>query len=250
MGNAVGVTQREWLQGKPGYNQLAPVIRQGIIFKPNFFLVASNSTSSGSFAYGRISRELVRTCESSWLKIVSIHNSGRPNGLDKMNIHIFFEEFFKRFEEIDVDGECVHQFVVHPRSYIPNRSALLLRLIKYVLSVPSDSFKVKSKLRALGRAHARRGINENHFRVFSQALVVTLIYALGSAATSKVISAWVELLSFILHQMCFDKVYFIPRAHEKRMNIEELDDTENGIFDTSSSSTANAENSELVLAEM
>jgi hemoglobin-like flavoprotein len=186
------------------------IVLNNVTFKPNFFLVASDAVTPGHFTYGDISKTTVKLCESSWIKIVS----GSIANHQRCKIHVFFDTFFRYFQKADVNKDCVDKFQVHPKSYIPNRDALLLRVMKYLLSVPNDSFKVKTKLRSLGRAHARYGIEEKHFRVFAQALMMTLIECMGRSASYSVVKAWSELLSFVLHQMSFDKVFFIPRVHE------------------------------------
>jgi hemoglobin-like flavoprotein len=90
-----------------------------------------------------------------------------------------------------------------------SRYILMYRLIRYMLSVKDSSLKIKQQLRLMGRNHMRIGVTEEHTRIFCQVLLITVEKQLGHYGTKKVLSAWKQLLNFIMEQFFFDKITFI-----------------------------------------
>jgi hemoglobin-like flavoprotein len=155
--------------------------------------------------YRRITKPLVDKCKQSWLKVAS--NSADGVGIEK-GFAAFCGVFFFYMDELDVDNDVLIKFQPRPSSFCVDRDALLLRVINFILSIPSDNFKVKSKIRALGRAHARVGIVEKHFEMFTKALLKSVAIRLGPLVTTEIIGAWLDVLSFAVHQLTFDKINF------------------------------------------
>jgi hemoglobin-like flavoprotein len=165
-----------------------------------------------SSSYGPITPQLVQICERSWLR-VALNNtmSDRPHSQRDQGLMAFCYSFFSNVTSLDPENEVVVLLQPKRTSHYYSREALLLRIVKYILSVPGESFKVKSKIRSLGRAHARRGIVEKHFLLFNKALLISLAERLEWQATYEVMKAWNDLIAFVTHQLTFDKVFF--RSH-------------------------------------
>lgn len=173
---------------------------------------SSTSTSTSSVDVPKITTELVALCESSWRLITKSKSS--PANPDSPNNKIagfglFCHIFFECMTSFDSDNDIVDKFEPRSSSALISREALLYRVIKYVVSVPSDSFKVKAKLRALGRAHSYRGIGQKQFAVFSASMIKALAIQLKGAATNEIMGAWTNLLDFVVSQLTFDKVVLV-----------------------------------------
>jgi hypothetical protein len=173
--------------------------------------------------YRKINKPLVEKCKQSWLRIASTSNSleGNAEGVER-GFAAFCGVFFFYMEELDVDNVVLIKFQPRPSSFCVDRDALLLRVVNFVLSIPSDNFKVKSKIRALGRAHARVGIVEKHFEMFTKALLKSIANRLGPLCTTETIGAWLDLMSFATHQLTFDKINFKPH-HNTGLDEEDED---------------------------
>lgn len=152
-----------------------------------------------------ISISLLDTCILSWEVI-----EPPSKKLDRESKVISFcQSFFQILDTLDLDQEVRDKFRPRRQSAILTRSGLLIRIVKYMLSVPNDSFKVKAKIRALGRSHSTRGIIEKHFLVFSDVLLLSLAESLHVSSDDPVILSWKLLLQFFIEQLTFDKVIYV-----------------------------------------
>jgi hypothetical protein len=156
----------------------------------------------------RITKELLRTSEHSWKKIATDH--GHQSRGENCGLFIFCDRFFLHMETLDVDNIALHNFKPRSISRCPSRTALLLKVIKYMLSLPDDSFSSKSKIRRLGRAHATRGIREPHFRIFAEAFMRSFSDVLGSDMRPEMARSWSLLLEFFVRELSFENVSFVP----------------------------------------
>lgn len=163
-----------------------------------------------------ISNSLLDTCILSWEVI-----EPPSKKLDRESkVITFCQKFFQILDTLDLDKEVRTKFRPRRQSAILTRSGLLIRIVKYMLSVPNDSFKVKAKIRALGRSHSTRGIVEKHFLVFSDVLILCLTDALNLTSNDAVIVAWKLLLQFFVDQLTFDKVIFVSHRTTVEDEIE------------------------------
>jgi hemoglobin-like flavoprotein len=172
-------------------------------------MIGNGGIPTEGYVYGPIDTSLMALCEKSWLK-VALNVSAAQKSQKDHGLMAFCYAFFGNVVAVDPENEFLALFSPRVKSTHYSREALLLRVIKYILSVPNDSFKVKSKIRSLGRAHARNGIVEKHFAIFNQALLMAIAERLEGYATYEVMKCWHDLLSFVTHQLTFDKIQFRP----------------------------------------
>lgn len=90
-----------------------------------------------------------------------------------------------------------------------DKSTLLLRIIDYILTLCDCSMNTKHSLRAMGRSHLRVGIGQEHMIAFKDTFLEAFhIINKGNWFISREMIAWNMLLSFIVEQMCFEKIVF------------------------------------------
>ena len=158
-----------------------------------------------------IDASVVFRCKKMWEAVKTNFASNQfGNRLD--GVHQFCSIFFDQLKTNYDDKEFYDRFSPGSRSRIPNRSVLLQNIVKYMISAPDDSFPVKSKIRAMGRAHARRGITEEHFKAFNQCFMMTLLIIFEGEENSDQVEkfqSWGRLLQFMFEQLTFEKVVFV-----------------------------------------
>lgn len=186
----------------------------------------------------KLDRGLVKLCEVAWQKIAST-NQFAP-GTRKISIFAFCENFFKSMRDLDKDEVVVPKFKPRSISTVPNRNALLLKIVRYMLSIPNDKFSSKSKIRKLGRAHASRNIRELHFKVFAEAFMRSLVIVGGKLLKDEAKRLWCQLLNFFVNELTFENVSFL--SHHSTRSMSDANMSENlidldsgpGLIDTDS----------------
>lgn len=197
-----------------------------------------------------ITESLREDCEFTWAYIESEMNAG--------GVGEFCRLFFMNLNELDENRGVVEKFKPRTNSSILSRNHLLVRVIRFLLTIDNEKFKVKARIRQLGRNHATRGIVEHHFVAFAQALQFALIATLGSMMTPDLVASWASLLNFVVEQLSFDKVVLVSHctmptlAHNSDSNILGDDRTslmpeENDFSRLESSDTEFSENGDIGL---
>lgn len=192
----------------------------GIIFTDSFLKKeqeAMDLATSGKFGsirsalsgksvkrFRAITESLREDCEFTWAYIESEMNAG--------GVGEFCRLFFVNLNDLDVNRDVVEKFKPRTNSSILSRNHLLVRVIRFLLTIDSEKFKVKARIRQLGRNHATRGIVEHHFIAFAQALQFALIATLGSMMTPELVASWASLLNFVVEQLSFDKVVLVSHC--------------------------------------
>jgi hypothetical protein len=126
----------------------------------------------------------------------------------------FFVVFWAMLKTMDPNGEIADKLQPHSKSSCPSKNGVILRVLNFITSVPSDKPAVKKKIRSLGRSHARLGIVESHQRIFGDCLIKSFAVCLNFKCTSDLLNIWTNLILFVIQQMCFENVRFLPRMHE------------------------------------
>ena len=91
-----------------------------------------------------------------------------------------------------------------------DKLTLLLRIIDYILTIYDCSINTKQSLRAMGRSHLRVGIGREHMVAFKDAFLDAFyIINKDNWFISREMFAWTILLSFVVEQMCFEKINFM-----------------------------------------
>jgi hemoglobin-like flavoprotein len=164
-----------------------------------------------------------------------------PGGRTLRGIELFCMMFVSHLCTNDLTEGSTISSAFKPRhgSNNPNRSSIIRQIVKYLLTIHHhETRNVKQNLRALGRSHARIGIDRDHFDIFMVSFIETLIIFPGVCLTGEHITAWASLLNFALNQMCFDKIVF--RDH---CTLDDVDDRQTGssAFKTANESVRSGE---------
>lgn len=139
-------------------------------------------------------------CEESWNFILE---SSETNfmGVTTSGVIAFYNEFYDRLGSVDTNGKFGAILSRHGQNDIAAKGAILIRVVKAVLSIRFDSDQVQFLLFMLGKSHAKKGIRPWQYSVFTQTLLNTIASRLGTKASSNVMEAWVHLFAFCLRSM-------------------------------------------------
>jgi hemoglobin-like flavoprotein len=171
----------------------------------------------------KLDKAMVKTCEAAWQKIAS--TTQYAPGTRLIALFAFCETFFTTMTDLDADEVVVPLFKPRSVSSLPHRNALLLKIVRYMLSIPNDKFSSKSKIRKLGRAHARRQIRERHFKVFAEAFMRSLVSVGGKLLKDETKRYWCQLLNFFVNELAFENVSFMSHRSTSPLsdaNLSEL----------------------------
>jgi hemoglobin-like flavoprotein len=113
------------------------------------------------------------------------------------------DEFYERLDAQDTSGrfDAVLSRNAIGTSKIIAKGAILVRIIKFVIAIEGDSREVQYNLYMLGKSHSHKGIRPWQYTVFIQTLLLTLSSRLGTAASSDVMEAWVNVFAFVCKSM-------------------------------------------------
>jgi hemoglobin-like flavoprotein len=142
----------------------------------------------------------------------SSSRSRRTSGLT-----LFYTEFYDRLTKDDSDGLFDALLTKHAvgQNQIAFKGAILVRIIKFLLTIKSDSHESQAKLVALGKAHNRKGIRPWQYSFFIRTLLLTISSRLGCQATADVMESWVHLFAYTFK-------YMLPHAIKGLINEREI----------------------------
>ena len=102
-----------------------------------------------------------------------------------------------------------------------DKNTLLQRIIDYILTLYDCSMNTKHSLRAMGRSHLRVGIGQEHMIAFKDTFLEAFhIINKYNWFISREMFAWDMLLSFVVEQMCFEKIIFLEfPIHQLMKNL-------------------------------
>jgi hemoglobin-like flavoprotein len=170
----------------------------------------------------KVDRFLVNICDLSWRMVATSTN--HVTASKNVGLFAFCERFFYHMTAFDIDSEApvVPKFQPRSNSRCPSRGALLMKIVKYMLSIPNDKFPARAKIRRLGRAHASRGIRHHHFTVFAKAFMCALADVLSTQFRIEIQRAWSQMLTFFVYEMTVENVIFV-RHHTRVVDAEQCD---------------------------
>lgn len=148
-----------------------------------------------------INRSTSQVLKESWQRIVQ--NTLSENGNITSGITIFYNEFYERLGILDTSGrfEAVLTRNVDGISKLEAKGAILIRIVKYIMSIEEDSRDTQYSLYVLGKSHSHKGIRPWQYSIFVQTLLLTISSRLGTGATSDVMEAWVNMFAFVMKSM-------------------------------------------------
>jgi hemoglobin-like flavoprotein len=172
-----------------------------------------------------VSRQVNKLCTASWNTLVDQEFEGE-GGTVVSGITIFYHEFYKRLAIFDNKGmfEAVLSRHSGSANKVAVKGAILVRIIKFVLSIVEDSEETQLSLYVLGKSHQQKQIRPWQYSVFVETLLNTLASQLGCAASADVMYAWVNLFAYVLQSM-------LPPAIEGLTLTNELNVNTSTIFD-------------------
>jgi hemoglobin-like flavoprotein len=149
-----------------------------------------------------INRQVNKLCTASWNTLVDQEFQGEGGTLVS-GITIFYHEFYKRLAIFDSKGMFEAVLTRHSGSAnkVAAKGAILVRIIKFVLSITEDSEETQLSLYVLGKSHQQKHIRPWQYSVFVETLLNTLAFQLGCAASADVMYAWVNLFAYVMKLM-------------------------------------------------
>mmetsp|Transcript_14118 Transcript_14118/g.14740 ORF Transcript_14118/g.14740 Transcript_14118/m.14740 type:complete len:277 (+) Transcript_14118:58-888(+) len=184
-----------------------------------------------------INKHVNKLCTSSWNNLVEQEFEGE-NGTKIAGITIFYHEFYKRLAMFDNKGMFEAVLSRHSGSLnkVAVKGAILVRIIKFVLSIQEDNEEVQLSLYVLGKSHQQKQIRPWQYSVFIETLLNTLASQLGVGATADVMHSWVNLFAFVLQSMLPPAIEGLTLANELNVNTSSIFDTvetQNEVFSKS-----------------
>lgn len=172
-----------------------------------------------------INRHVNKLCSTSWNSLVEQEFEGE-NGTSVAGITIFYHEFYKRLAMFDNKGmfEAVLSRHSGSANKVAVKGAILVRIIKFVLSIQEDCEEVQLSLYVLGKSHQQKQIRPWQYTVFIETLLNTLSAQLGVGATADVMHAWVNLFAFVLQSMLPPAIEGLTLANELNVNTSSIFD--------------------------
>src|SRR4051794_15895678 len=115
----------------------------------------------------------------------------------------FYTEFYARLDTLDSSGKFDAILSAHTSgtNKIAAKGEILIRIIKFALSIQGDNPAVQLQLYLLGKSHVQKRIRPWQYSIFVEAMIFTISSRLGTEATHEVMEAWVNIFAFILRSM-------------------------------------------------
>lgn len=145
-------------------------------------------------------------CFQSWNDVCRTSNT--RDGIVHSGTRTLTNYFFDELKKADTDDRILKMFKPRPQSRNANSSAILFRIVKYLLTISDESMDTKQSVRSLGRTHARIGIGKYEFLAFNTAFINSLQLFSCIVDNPAALAAWRSLLTFVTDQMTFDKIVF------------------------------------------
>jgi hemoglobin-like flavoprotein len=172
---------------------------------------------SAPLEYGPVDAALLDECKQCMKQMIRT-STGRVN---------LFAVFWSVAKIVDVNREMIPIFEQRAWALKADRNSVIFRMIWFMLCIPSDDKRIKYRLRALGRYHVKLGIKERQLRIFGDCILKSVAVCTQSSAAETLLKQWTDVILFIIHQMCFDNVYYVPRMHElRRLRLVSADGSE------------------------
>ncbi|CAM9258321.1 unnamed protein product, partial [Ectocarpus fasciculatus] len=148
-----------------------------------------------------INKNTSKILKDSWQQLVK--KNVIENGISTSGITVFYNEFYERLRILDTSGrfEAVLTRNIEGMSMLQAKGAILIRMVKYVISISGDSQETQSQMQALGRLHSSKDIRPWQYSIFVQTLLLTISSRLGTGATTDVMEAWVNMFAFVMKGM-------------------------------------------------
>ncbi len=131
-----------------------------------------------------INRKSAQICSDSWNVIL---NKGVKDefGNTTSGMTLFYNDFYERLAQFDQNGKFDAVLSRHSNGMnkIAAKGAILVRIIKFILKIESDSEQTQLMLYMLGKSHSQKQIRPWQYSVFVQTLLITIAARLGTNAT-------------------------------------------------------------------
>jgi hemoglobin-like flavoprotein len=149
-----------------------------------------------------VTKKMTELCNKSWAHIVSQQHVNDSNFITS-GITLFYSEFYERLDLLDGSGKFDAVLSRHSSGQNPiaAKGAIIVRIVKFVLSIESDNPRVQFMLFMLGKSHSQKSIRPWQYSIFVQTLLLTIASRLGTDATADVMEAWVNLFAFVMKSM-------------------------------------------------
>ena len=119
------------------------------------------------------------------------------------------EVFFRNLMTVDSEA-CALQCPRTRGSRCGNTPAsLFVHIVHFMLKLSDASWRVKKRLRALGRKHVLYGIQKKHAESFSEAFLMTISQLEHKSRDSDTLRCWSSLLSFVTEQMFVERIHLV-----------------------------------------
>lgn len=143
-------------------------------------------------------------CDHSWRHILEM-NVSDDMGTVTSGVTAFYRDFYDRLDKVDSNGGFEAVLSRHTgadaQSQIIAKGAILVRIIKFALSIARDTKHSQVTLFMLGKMHFQLGIRPYMYSVFIQTLLLTISARLETKATNDVMEAWVNIFGYILRSL-------------------------------------------------
>ena len=188
-------------------------------------VIVSHYTPSNFPLVAIINEDISNICKKSW-DIICNKEDQDEYGTKTSGITAFYNEFYARLDLVDPNGVIDAVLAKHSSGMnkIASKGAILIRIVKYVLSIKKDDEETQTKLYMLGKSHDKRHIKPYLYAIFVQTLLQTIGSRLDVEASNEVMGAWVNLFAFIIKSM-------LPPAIKNHIVENELFINTSSIFD-------------------
>ena len=149
-----------------------------------------------------ISKKCCHYCRQSWQDIINA-DVVDESGVRTSGITVFYNEFYQRLGLLDTNGhfEDIFSNACGGKNKIAAKGGLLIRIVKYLIDIKSDSKEMQKKLIQLGKSHSKKGIRPWQYSLFIDTLLLTISSRLGVKATHLVMDSWVNLFAYVMKTM-------------------------------------------------
>ena len=157
----------------------------------------------------------LKLCQDSWNIIIA--DTLNELGSSVSGFTVFYNDFYDRLNVIDTTKAFDKILSKHcyGRNKIATKGSIIIRIVKYILSLDFESKSTITKLGHLGKAHSTYGIRPWMYSLFVETLLLTIASRLGYHARAEVMEAWVNIFAFTFKHM-------LPTAIKGLVNEDEL----------------------------
>ncbi len=140
-----------------------------------------------------INRKTAKICSDSWGVIIN-GTMKDEYGNSVSGMTVFYNEFYERLAQFDQNGkfEAVLSRHSNGMNKIAAKGAILIRIIKFLLKIETDSEQTQLMLYMLGKSHSQKNIRPWQYSIFVQTLLNTIASRLGTHASLDVMEVSIE----------------------------------------------------------